>query len=219
MGGERKLYMEATRVHDNVFPFFASEDGRTPAPKREADVVRWEIDPSQPSESWLSDPLVILDMPSEVPRIDERFNTKKYTVIFLDVFMPHDQHDGTENLFHGLNALAMLNAETGEKQYFYLRHDTTVQETTFIPRSANAPEGDGWVLVKIEQRVTAHCELVIIDTRDFEKPIGTAQPPFRIKSQIHGNWVDGQTLGSMRKRLVAMSEPVKISGKGALEPF
>lgn len=212
-----KLYIEASRVHDNVFPFFASSDGRVPPSQVKADFVRWEIDPTQPDESWLPDPTVILDLPSEFPRIDERYNTKKYKIIFLDCFIPQAE-DGTENIFHGLNTLAMINTETGEKQYFTAGPDTVIQEPAFVPRSETAPEGDGWIMAMVEQRATHHCELVFIDTRDFSKPIAVAQLPFRVKSQIHGNWVDWKSIGP-RKSLVALPDEVKISGKGALEPL
>jgi carotenoid cleavage dioxygenase-like enzyme len=213
-----KIYLEATRVHDNVFPFFDSPDGRQPATVTKADFVRWEIDPLQPTESWLPDPPVILDMPSEFPHIDERFTTKKTKIIFMDVFMPEDQDSGTENVFHGLNALAMINTETGEKQYFYAGSKATVQEPAFIPRSVDAVEGDGWVMAITEQSVSGQCELVIIDTRDFGKPVAVAQLPFRIKSQVHGSWVDALGLRT-GKSLVAVPAEVRISGKGALEPL
>lgn len=212
-----KLYIEASRVHDNIFPGFASADGRTPAAETKADFVRWEIDPSQPSDSWLPDPQVILDMPAEWPRVDERFNTKKYNIIFLDVFLSKSD-TGTDNIFHGLNALAMINTATGEKQFFQPGDGATVQEPAFIPRSEDAPEGDGWVIVSIENPATSQCELVVLDTRDFSKPIAIAQLPFRVKSQVHGNWVDFKTLGE-RKSLVAVPGPVTISGKGHLEPL
>lgn len=211
-----KLYLESTRVHDNVFPFLASADGRMPPPDAKADFVRYEIDPAQPSGSWLPEPKLVLDIPSEFPRIDERFMTKKYKIIFMAVFLAQDE-DGTDNIFHGLNALAMINTETGDKQYFYPGNHATVQEPVFVPRTDDAPEGDGWILAMIEQRATNHCELIVVDTKDFSKPIAIAQLPFRVKSQIHGNWVDWKALGP-RKSLVNIPE-VKPTNKGPLEPL
>ncbi len=212
-----KLYVEASRVHDNVFPFFKSTNGQEPQPGTKADFVRWELDPSMPDDSDLPDPSVILDIPAEFPRIDERFNTRKYNIIFLDVFLSKAE-DGTENVFHGLNSLAMINKETGDKQYFSPGNGATVQEPTFIPRSDEAPEGDGWILAMVEQRATSHCELVVLDTRNFSKPIAIAALPFKVKSQVHGNWVTWEALGE-RKSLVNVPKKRAISGKGALEPM
>ncbi|KAH7397967.1 carotenoid oxygenase [Cadophora sp. MPI-SDFR-AT-0126] len=212
-----KIFIETTRIHDNVFPFFPDPNGRLPPPDAKADFVRWEIDPSQPTDSWLPDPKVLVDFPSEFPRIDERLMGKKYKIMFLAVHLDHDE-DGSDNVFHGLNTLAMLNTDTGEMKYFYPGAQATVQEPTFIPRSQDAPEGDGWVMALVEQRVASHCELVVIDTKDFTKPIAIAKLPFRVKSQIHGNWIDGKDL-STRKSIVHIPEEFKLSNKGHLMPL
>ncbi|KAH8816617.1 carotenoid oxygenase [Xylogone sp. PMI_703] len=209
-----KIYLEATRVHDNIFGFFESADGRKPG-ELKADFVRWEIDPTQSSGTQLLDPKVILDIPSEFPRIDDRFMGKKYKTVFMNVFMPQKE-DGTSNIFEGLNGIAMLNHETGKTSYYYAGDNSFAQEPTFIPRSDDAEEGDGWVMSLVENRVEQTCELIFLDTRDFSKPIAVAQLPFRIRSQVHGNWVDAEGLVP-HKSLVAVPSEVTISGKGALE--
>jgi carotenoid cleavage dioxygenase-like enzyme len=210
-----KIYVESSRVHDNAFPFFPPDDGRMPSPETKADFVRWELDPSQPSGSSTPDPQVILDLPSEFPRIDERFMTKEYEWLFLDVFLP-EKLDGTKNIFHGLNALAMHSNKTGNTTYFYAGDESLIQEPIFIPRSDNAPEGDGWVIAMVERKVANRCDLVVIDTKEFEKPVAIVQLPFHVKAQIHGNWVDGRALKE-KNSIVAVPGEIKISGRGALE--
>ncbi|KAH6662340.1 carotenoid oxygenase [Halenospora varia] len=74
--GDRTIYLESSRVHGNTFPFFPSDDGRLPSPGTRADFVRWELDLSAPTGSSIPDPKIILDLPSEFPRTDERFITK-----------------------------------------------------------------------------------------------------------------------------------------------
>jgi carotenoid cleavage dioxygenase-like enzyme len=212
-----KIYIEATRVYGNVFPFFPPADGEVAAGEAKADFVRWEIDPRQQSGGWLQDPKLILDLPSEFPRIDERFTSEKYKIIFLNVFMPQ-KNDGSTNVFQGLNGLAMINNETGDQQFYYPGDDCFAQEPTFIPRSADAEEGDGWVISLIENKSTQMSELIFIDTHDFSKPIAIAALPFRIKSQIHGNWVDAKDLRP-RASLVDVPEAWPLSHKGALEPL
>lgn len=212
-----KIYVESSRVHDNAFPFFPPEDGRMPSPQTKADFVRWEFDLSQPDSSTVPDPLVVLDLPSEFPRIDERFMTQPYTVVFLNVFIPENL-DGSKNIFHGLNGLAMLNNSTGKTRYFHAGHDSLCQEPIFIPRTPDATEGDGWVMCLVERRGVGRCDVVIIDTKEFEKPIAVVQLPFHIKAQIHGNWVDAPALKQQGELVRKISE-VKISSQGALEPF
>lgn len=213
-----KLYVECSRVHDNHFPFFPDPNGKVPSDTPKADFVRWEIDPTQPTDTWLPDPKVVVDLPSEFPRIDERLMTRKYKIMFLAVFLQREDTD-SDNIYHGLNALAMVNSETGESQYFYPGNGATVQEPTFVPRSDDAPEGDGWLMTVIEPRGGGGSELVFIDTKDFSKPIAVAKLPFLIKAQIHGNWVDTKTMGPRKPLIWAPEEEVKLFNKGPLEPL
>ena len=209
------LYLETSRVHDNAFPFFPPDDGRMPAPNAKADFVRWTFDLSKESGA-VPDPDVILDVPSEFPRLDERFLSKPYDVVFLNVFIP-DRADGSgKNLFHGLNGLAMQRHSTGETRYFYAGDNSLVQEPIFIPRSEHAVECDGWVMAMVERREANRNDIVVIDTRHFEKPIAIIKLPFHVKAQVHGNWIDQSRLKE-RKRLVRDPDNVKISGLGALE--
>ncbi|KAK3045942.1 hypothetical protein LTR09_012534 [Extremus antarcticus] len=212
------IHLESTRVHGNVFPFFPPADGATAsAGEAKADFVRWTIDPRQASDSWLPDPELILDLPSEFPRIDERLMSKKYKIVFLNAFVPQ-KGESTVNVFHGLNGLAMINTETGAQSFYYPGENCFAQEPTFIPRNSDSPEGDGWVMALIEDRNAQISQLVFLDTRDFEQPIAVAVLPFRIKSQVHGNWVDAKDIGA-RRSLVNEPEVWPLSHKGALEPL
>ncbi|RMZ85862.1 hypothetical protein DV737_g446, partial [Chaetothyriales sp. CBS 132003] len=210
-----KIYVESSRVHDNAFPFFPPEDGRMPSPDTKADFVRWELDLSKPTGSTIPDPLIVVDLPSEFPRIDERFMTKQYEWLFLNVFIPENM-DGSKNIFHGLNGLAMHSNKTGETRYFYAGDDSLCQEPIFIPRYEGAAEGDGWVMTLVERRAAGRCDVAIIDTKKFEEPVAIVQLPFHVKAQIHGNWIPAAALKG-RKSLVRDVGAVKISGKGALE--
>ncbi|KAF2659041.1 carotenoid oxygenase [Lophiostoma macrostomum CBS 122681] len=216
-GDNGEIYLESTRVHGNVFPFFPGVDGKEGIGEAAADFVRWKIDPTQPSDSWLPDPEMILDLPSEFPRIDERFMSEKYKVIFLNVFIPQ-KADGSTNVFQGLNGLAMINTETRKQEFYYPGDNCFAQEPVFIPRRPDALEGDGWVMSLIEDRSSRLSELVFLDTRNFSKPIALAVLPFQIKSQVHGNWVEAKDLGE-RASLVDTPEVWPISHKGALEPL
>lgn len=212
-----KLYFESSRVHDNAFPFFPPVDGRMPAPDTKADFVRWEIDLGKPTGSTVPDPVVVLDVPSEFPRIDERFMTQPYDYLFLNVFIP-EKSDGRSNIFHGLNGLAMHSHKTGTTRWFYAGDDSLVQEPVFIPRTASAPEGDGWVIAMVERRAANRNDLVVLDTAEFEKPIAIVQLPMHMKAQIHGNWVEAARLPE-RTSLVGEIPEVEISNRGALEPL
>ncbi|KAK2616782.1 transcriptional regulatory protein rco1 [Conoideocrella luteorostrata] len=212
-----KLYLESSRVHDNAFPFFPPDDGRMPAEDAKADFVRWEIDLNQPNGSKIPDPVVILDVPSEFPRIDERFMTQRYDHLFLNVFIP-EKSDGDKNIFHGLNGLAMHSHKTNKTRWFYAGRDSLVQEPIFIPRNVDAPDGDGWIMAMVERRAANRNDLVVLDTKHFETPIAIVQLPMHIKAQTHGNWIDAADL-SARKSLVRDISKVEVTKRGALEPL
>lgn len=212
------IYVESSRVHDNAFPFFPpdGENPRMPAPDTKADYVRWKIDPRQPDRSHLPDPVVIIDCPSEFPRIDERFMSREYDFTWLNVFIP-DRSDGQKNIFMGLNGLAMHSHKTGQTEWFYAGDESLVQEPIFIPRHENAPEGDGWIIALVERLGKVNrCDLVVLDTREFTIPIAIVELPLHVKGQIHGNWVSADALGGY----VPIIKPIpefELSMRGALE--
>ena len=214
------IFVESSRVHDNAFPFFLPDEPnpRMPSPDTKADFVRWAIDPTQPDRARIPDPEVILDVPAEFPRIDERFMTSKYNYVWLNVFVP-ERSDGGKNIFHGLNGLAMHNHATRETKWFYAGDECQIQEPIFIPRSEDAVEGDGYVMALIERGGSAQrCDVVVIDTKRFEKPVAVVQLPFHMKAQVHGNWLSSKALGGF-KSVVRPVTDVKVSGRGALEPL
>lgn len=210
---EGALYMESSRVFDNELPFFPPADGAMPTPVGKADFVRWKFDLSKPSGSRIPDPQTILDLPSEFPRIDERFMTKKYDCLFLDVVL------GTpgKGVIPSLNALAMVNTKTGKIEYYNPGENCHVEEPVFIPRHKGSPQGDGWVLAMVERKSINRSDLVLLDTRDFSRPTALIQLPYRIRDQIHGNWVPSEKLGE-RCSLVRDVSSGQVSGRGGPEP-
>jgi carotenoid cleavage dioxygenase len=104
--------------------------------------------------------------------------TIKYEWVFLNVVLPENS-DGSGNYLQRLNGLAMHNNRTGETRYFYAGDNLLCQEPIFIPRSE--AEADGWVMILIERRAENRCDIAIIDTRNFEKPVAIVQLPFHVK--------------------------------------
>ena len=207
------LYMESSRVFDNELPFFAPAEGAMPPSTGKADFVRWKFDLSEPSGSLIPEPQVILDVASEFPRIDERFMTKPYSHVFLDVVLGA-QGPG---VIPSLNSIAMVNTKTEKTVFYNPGENCHVEEPVFIPRQKDASEGDGWVLAMVERKSINRSDLVLLDTRDFSRPTALIQLPYRIRGQIHGNWVPSELLGE-RRSLVRDLGDAQVSGRGALEP-
>lgn len=94
------------------------------------------------------------------------------------------------------NALGRLDHETKEVQKYFPGKTHLVQEPIFIPRSAAAPQGDGWLMALVNNYAAMSSELHIVDTQDFTKPQAIIYLPIRLRAGLHGNWVDAQDLES-----------------------
>lgn len=79
-------------------------------------------------------------------------------ITWLDCFDPNG--DTNKNVFQGLNALARVDYQTGEVQYFSPGPNCLVQEPAFSPRHPGAPEGDGFLITLIDNMNTGRNELV-----------------------------------------------------------
>ncbi|VBB81651.1 Putative carotenoid cleavage dioxygenase [Podospora comata] len=211
--GDVRLYFESSRIRYNLFPVFGPPTDK-PFGDFQADYVRWEIDLTKPTNTRVVDPAVILDMPGEMARVDERFLTKPYDKLFCPVIPPGKQRPIPPILPIGLHAYVMLDKPSGKVDIFDPGQGCTVEEPIFVPRTKDAPEGDGWVLGMIQRMDVNRSDLVVLDTKNFGNPVAVVQLPFRIKGQIHGNWVDALP---EEKSMTRILEPVeKIMGKGAL---
>ena len=210
------LCMETSRVFGNELPWFPPADG-VPTPQTSStgkgDYVRWKLDLSQPSWSRVPDPMTVLNRPAEFARIDERFATQSYSILFLNVVLHGGKKPG---VLPSLDALAMLNTRSGRTEYFDPGEDGHVEEPVFIPRGQEAGEGDGWVLAMVKRESVGKSDLVVLDTRNFSTPVAVVELPMKVQGQIHGNWVSSDTLGE-RKSLVRAVDDVVVSGRGALE--
>jgi carotenoid cleavage dioxygenase len=63
-------------------------------------------------------------------------------------------------------------------------------EPVFVKDPAGSSEDDGWVLSYVHQPATNTSEIVIVDSRSFDKePIARIHIPARVPAGFHGNWV------------------------------
>ncbi|CAG9948592.1 unnamed protein product [Clonostachys rosea f. rosea IK726] len=210
------IRLETSRVYTNLFPTFG---GLTPDNDPTADFVRWTIDPRQPSHTVVPDPEVVLDLPSEFPRTDERLLGKHYNLMFVPVVVPLEEDNGMP-LPLALNGLVKLDKRTNERVIFFPGPKCVVEEPIFVPRSADSPEGDGWVIVMIQRVEKRRSDLVVLDTNNFSKPVAIVELPLYVRNQIHGNWVDHALRHEGTIKPLCRSDwSVQVSGRGSLEPM
>ena len=91
-------------------------------------------------------------------------------------------------LGHYDEAAAKLN-------FWYAGPDSAPEEPCFVPKSADSPEGDGWLLTMVGRRAENRTDLVVLDARHLDRgPVATVRFPCRVHEGFHGIWVPAQAL-------------------------
>jgi carotenoid cleavage dioxygenase len=126
------------------------------------------------------------DRPCELPKVDERYYGRGHNWGYLI---------GGEAKGQGMrmHSLIVRDIDTGREQEYRLRHErpALVMEPTFIPRTPEAPEGDGYLMVPVSRWTENLGEYVIFDTYDITAgPICRIEIPFLLGFTPHGHWMD-----------------------------
>jgi carotenoid cleavage dioxygenase len=143
---------------------------------------RWTVDLD--AGTVKSEPLA--DRPCELPKVDERFYGRGHRWGYLI---------GGDARGNGMrmHSLVVRDIDKGTEQEYRLRHDrpAIVMEPTFVPRSSDAPEGDGYVMVPVSRWTENLGEYFIFDTDDITAgPICRIEIPFLLGFTPHGHWMD-----------------------------
>jgi len=167
------------------------------------DVIRHERlfdrDPLRPSESAPTLWRWTVDLPSgmvterqlddyiqEFPRIDDRYKGSQHRYGFTTAVRPDNG-----GLFAG-PALLRHDLLLGRTDVHEFGPGRETGEAVFVPRAADAPEGDGWLLSLVYDRQADRSDLVVLDTADFAgDPVATVRLPVRVPHGFHANWIAG----------------------------
>ncbi|KAL2849858.1 carotenoid oxygenase [Aspergillus pseudoustus] len=182
----------------NIFDFWNPDGYQLPEPK--SDYVRWTIELQQPSGSKVSPPKVLYPRMCEFPRFDDRFLTRQTKIAFLVGL------GGPSNGAPPMNKLIKLNTETGEMEVFNAAPGGSFEEPAFVPRSPNAPEGDGYLPFHSSRPSSPKSELILLDTNEFSRPVAVIQLPWADRNQVHGSWVPNPYPD---QPLVPLGSPIK----------
>lgn len=96
--------------------------------------------------------------------------------------------------FAPYNSIGHYDYKAGKLNLYFPGRMHLVQEPVFVPRSKAAAEGDGFVMVLVNNYELMLSELHIIDTKDFTKAVAIVHLPVRLRAGLHGNWVDSSEL-------------------------
>lgn len=122
------------------------------------------------------------DRPQEFPRVDEREVGRRHTVGWTAALGPIGGFaPGGTLVKHN------MAARTSEARDFGA--GTAVSEPLFVPASADAAPGDGWVLDYVYDEARGATDLYILNAADFcGDPAAVVHLPVRVPHTFHGNW-------------------------------
>ncbi|CCD96067.1 Lignostilbene-alpha,beta-dioxygenase isozyme III [Bradyrhizobium sp. ORS 375] len=91
--------------------------------------------------------------------------------------------------------LGHFDERTGALDFYYAGPDSSPEEPYFVPRRADAAEGDGWLLSMVGRRAENRTDLVILDALHLSRgPVAVVKFPCRVHEGFHGTWVSQKVL-------------------------
>jgi carotenoid cleavage dioxygenase-like enzyme len=176
------------RIHADVMQFatppkFTWPDGSPIEDQGPARPCRWTFDLNAAErvvkQEWLS------DATGEFPRIDERFAGSAYRHGW---FAGHAEDAPFSRIVH-------IDHHTQAVESYDLAVSDCTSEPVFVASSADAPEGDGWILAVVYRGKTRLSDLLIFDALQVSKgPVASVAVPYRVPNGFHGNWVPAGAL-------------------------
>lgn len=192
-----RIYVDMPITSGNIFYFFPQADGTVPPPETLAsNMMRLTIDMNSTSNGLEMTPLTPFSC--EFPRSDDRYMGRQYShgfVIAMDPTKPFNEERIGPRPFQFFNQLAHINVGTGKIKTWFADDQSCFREPIFVPKRADAPEGEGYVIGLCNRLLDQATDLLILDAQHLDEgPIATVKLPMRLRMSLHGNWVPGSVL-------------------------
>jgi carotenoid cleavage dioxygenase-like enzyme len=192
-----KVHIDLFVSERNQFPFIENADGAPFDRKRATPrLTRWIFDLAKPGENFEAETLHHDFM--EMPTTDLRYQMHPYRHGYTTVVDMDRPLNVAGTIGVGWNTLCHVDMATGRQRRWYVGEKTTCQEPCFVPRSPDAPEGDGYllsVLTRFDDGISS--ELAVLDAQHIDKgPLARVRMSFHLRAAVHGNWVSEQVLSS-----------------------
>ena len=101
-----------------------------PVGKVASHYVRWKFDPK--ATDGRVEPVELVNIHGEMPRVDDRYAMKPYQTLFLAVADPSGRHPPAGGSY---NAIARCDVNNGKYEYWSAGSATSIHEVAFVPRS------------------------------------------------------------------------------------
>lgn len=161
---------------------FPNADGTPGDPeKQRARLARWTFDLADSSDTF--NRTYLDDLTAEFPRIDDRRAGLANRHSWFAASTPA----AGGGMFDGI---AHVDNKTGARKLLVLPHGDATSEPVFVPRSPDAPEGDGWLLAVLWRGAENRSDLAVFNATEVTRgPIATVELATRVPFGLHGNWV------------------------------
>jgi carotenoid cleavage dioxygenase-like enzyme len=192
-----RVYFDTPVAKNNMFPFFPDVAGAPFNPAQAMSfLTRWVVDMGSSSDTFEKSER-LTDLFGEFPRIDDRYASQPQRHGWLLVSDREKPFDGPGGRASGLimNSIVHIDFTSNRQSTWWAGRETIVQEPCFVPRAANAPEGDGYLVAVLDNLVTNYSDLAVFDAQRLaDDPFARAKLPFRLRPALHGNWADANRL-------------------------
>jgi len=137
----------------------------------------------------------LIDLPGDMPRVDPRVLMEKNRHSWIGAMNPELPMCEVGPMGPPFNSIIHRDDSTGARTVWFPGEHAAPEEPVFVPKSADADEGDGYLLVLVGRRDQNRHDLVILDALDLGAgPVATVKIPFRLRYGFHGTWVPSSEL-------------------------
>ena len=166
----------------NQFPFFPSKVPFDPAGSV-GRIRRYTTDVADGSGTYQAE-TIFPEVTGVLSRQDDRFHTLPYRYGFINATGPN-------------GGWAVVDHETGTSRVLSVP-GYSLSEMCFVPRSPDAPEGDGYLIgIGSEQAAGGRSDLILFDLQSGSaEPRARVKMPFKCVGQVHGFWADASAIGA-----------------------
>lgn len=171
-------------VEYDVPPGYQMPDGSPARGKRHgARLVRWTFDLNASGESY--DARTLSDIQLEFPRIDERYALQPHRHgWFVSGSANTNVGDASDRA-----SIAHVDTHTGATALWRPEAGDFAGEPVFVPRDADAKEGEGWVLSVVYRGASHRSDLIVLDALDITRgPVAAVHLSHHVPAGFHGNW-------------------------------
>jgi carotenoid cleavage dioxygenase len=157
----------------------------------EGGVERWTFDVSKPGDEYTRQTLA----PSaDMPRTATKDMMRDYSVGYLARFNPQLAPPIlTGPVGAGFNELVRLEVKSGRSKSLAMDASSTMQEHVHIP--STQPGHEGYLAFVVDRHAENLAEVFIVAAEHPDKgPIARIKVPMRLRSAVHGTWVDAKAL-------------------------